>query len=244
MNTSSISVIAKAAAFAAVAGALAVGVAGTANAASDSTYGNPSASAQYWAKQHYDDCALMAAADVVGQLTGTEPAEEDIIAKAESTPSLAHSGSIYIKPVDPENANSGFGTSSSDLPTLLRQYNVDSVISDKSHASKTGIKAGIEGIEQALSAHQAVIVSLNGELIWHEPVKAKDSHGNTVSDHAVVVTGIDPVKRIVHLNDSGTPDGRDEKVSLDLFLKSWETSNERLVVTTGLHLNPIHTDES
>ena len=48
----------------------------------------------------------------------------------------------------------------------------------------------------------------------------------------MVVTGVDTANNVVHLNDSGTPKGRDEQIPLELFLKSWETSNELVVVTS------------
>lgn len=35
----------------------------------------------------------------------------------------------------------------------------------------------------------------------------------------------------MHLNDSGTPDGEDETVSIALFTKSWATSDDRMIVT-------------
>src|SRR5262249_59365184 len=73
-------------------------------------YGDPIAAAKYWRVQHYDDCALMSVADVVGQLTGHMPTEREIIELAESTPSKTHPGSIYIKPENPSDATDGMGT--------------------------------------------------------------------------------------------------------------------------------------
>src|ERR1700761_3642342 len=46
-------------------------------------YGNPSAAAPFWRRQQGQDCAEMAAADVVGQVTGHEPSERDIGSYAE-----------------------------------------------------------------------------------------------------------------------------------------------------------------
>lgn len=231
MSSTVISRLAKAATLLAVAGSLAVGMAGTAAASSNATYGDPVAAGKYWSHQHYDDCAIMSSADAIGQVTGKTPAEEAIIKIAETTPSATHAGSIYIKPADTSHPNSGNGTMLEDLPTLLKQYKVDSVISDKDAATKTGIKAGMEGIEQALSGHHAVIVALNAEMIWHQTVTNKYTNGDPRADHAVVVTGVDLANNIVHLNDSGIADGKDEKVALDLFLKAWDTGNEELVVT-------------
>ncbi len=55
----------------AAAGALALGLAAPAGAsAGGPSYGDPAAAAKWWRLQTYDDCALMASADVVGQMTG------------------------------------------------------------------------------------------------------------------------------------------------------------------------------
>ena len=49
-------------------------------------------------------------------------------------------------------------------------------------------------------------------------------------EHAVVVTGVDTRGAVVHLNDSGTPDGRDEHVSIATFTKAWNTGGDQMVV--------------
>ena len=120
MKTIKIATIAKTATFAVVAGALALGLAGPADAAAGTMYGDPAAAAQWWRHQKYDDCVLMASADVIGQMTGKEPSEQAIIKKAQSTPSVVHPGSIYTKPADTKNPNSGMGTSFADVPRCWR----------------------------------------------------------------------------------------------------------------------------
>jgi uncharacterized protein YvpB len=232
MTNVKISAVARTATFAAVAAAIALGGSGVAEAAQGTMYGDPTSAAKWWRHQQFDDCAIMSTADVVGQVTGKEPSEHAIIKKAQNTPSTVHSGSIYIKPTDAEDPNSGNGTVMADLPTLLKQYGIKAVMSDKDNAAKTGVPAGIEGLEQLLGGGRKVIVSLNAELIWHRPIESKDKNGNPRSDHAVVVTGVDTANNVVHLNDSGTEKGRDEQIPMALFIQSWNTSNERLVVTT------------
>lgn len=232
MRTINIGNIAKTAVFAIAAGAVMLGVAGPADAASNATYGDPEAAAQWWRHQKYDDCVLMAAADVVGQVTGKEPSEEAVIKKAQSTPSTIHPGSIYIKPADTKNPINGMGTMFADVPALLAQYKIDAVYTSKRRAAEVGVPVGIEGIEQQLGTGHKVIVSVNAEMIWNIPVDTKDENGNPMGDHAVVVTGVDTAYNIVHLNDSGHPKGRDEQIPLALFLKAWDTSNELMVVTT------------
>ena len=69
------------------------------------------AAAPYWREQSLDDCALMATADVIGQLTGREVSEQEIIAVAQNLPSRAHAGPIYLLPSDMSDPNqTGYGT--------------------------------------------------------------------------------------------------------------------------------------
>lgn len=216
-----------------VTAAVTLGLAGPADAASRTMYGDPAAAAEWWQLQQYDDCAIMAAADVVGQMTGKEPSETAIIRVAQSTPSAQHPGSIYIKPSDTDDPNSGQGTNRLDLPTLLARYGIEAKMTSTSLAAKTGLPTGLEALEQYLADGHAVIASVNAELIWGEPIDQKDDNGNPVSDHSLVVTGVDPVLGIVHLNDSGTAKGRDEQVPLELFLKAWTAGHYFMLVTTG-----------
>jgi hypothetical protein len=59
----------------------AVVLAGAAHAAGGGMHGDPVAAAPYWRHQQQDyDCAEMAVADVVGQITGHEPTEGEVTA--------------------------------------------------------------------------------------------------------------------------------------------------------------------
>jgi hypothetical protein len=224
--------LAKTAILAAISGAIALGSTAPAEAAAGTMYGDPAAAAPYWRYQKFDDCVLMSSADVIGQITGKEPSERTIIKRAQSTPSVVHPGSIYTTPTNTRNPNSGMGTSFADIPTLLKLYKINASITNKDHAVKDGIPVGIEGIEQQLGAGHKVIVSVNAELIWHQPVETKDDNGNPRGDHAVVVIGVDTANDMVHLNDSGNPEGRDEQVPMALFLQAWSASKQLMVFTT------------
>lgn len=223
MKASTIAGIAKTAAVAIVVGGVALGLAGPANATSGAMYGDPAAAAQYWHYQQYwDDCALVSSADVIGEVTGVTPPEEEIIDRAHVTPSSQGPGPIYTRPANPKDPNSGEGMWFRDIPALLAQYNVGATIRNGS----------IEELEQELGAGHKVLVSLNSELIWHEPVDQKDEQGNPAHDHTVVVTGVDTRSDVVHLNDSGSRQGRDEQIPLALFVQSWNSSDKLMAVTT------------
>jgi Peptidase_C39 like family len=172
-------------------------------------YGNPQAAAPYWRYQHQEDCGLMAVADVVGQLTGREPSQIGIELRGAFTKSEAHRGRIYRFD----------GTAPEDLVVLLGKYGIQSDLT-------TGNTMGT--VEQDLAGGHKVIAALNAETIWNYP---RGQGQRTEADHAVVVTGVDTRTDIVHLNDSGTPNGRDEQIPIATFTQAWATGNDLLIVT-------------
>jgi predicted double-glycine peptidase len=192
------------------------GIAGVANAApsvpaphiNPGMHGDPGAAAPYWRYQQQDfDCGEMAVADVIGQISGHEPSEDEITAAAENIPSAAHPGPIY---------HPGGRTSNRDLAPLLAHYGV--------HADV--VHPDIDGLVRELDRGRKVIVGVNDKVIWNRP-------GNrTKENHFVVVIGIDTQASVVHLNDSGVPSGRDEQVSLATFEEAWAASDNLAIVTT------------
>ncbi|MEB3050482.1 C39 family peptidase [Mycolicibacter sp. MYC123] len=187
-----------------------IGLVGTAAAdPNGQMYGDPGAAAPYWRYQHQEDCGLMAVADVVGQVTGHEPLQIGIELRGLFTPSTDHQGSIYAFD----------GTSPQDMVALLEHYGV---------ASELSTGNTMTGLEQDLAAGRKVIAGLNAETIWNYPAGQGQ---RTDADHAVVVTGVDTANDVVHLNDSGTPDGRDEQIPMATFTQAWGTGNNLLIVT-------------
>jgi hypothetical protein len=192
-------------------------------------YGDPAAAAPFWHYQAYDDdCVEMAVADVVGELSGDEPSEHAIVKLAQSTPSPSHHGPIYAKP---GKRRAGSGTSFGDEPALLAHYGIQAVSTDKGSAKKNGFTTGMKALEQDLAQGRRMIVGVNAELIWREPVEDKTSDGQPEANHAVVVTGVDTGAGVVHLNDSGSEDGGNEQIPIDLFIRSWDTSDDQMTVT-------------
>jgi hypothetical protein len=233
----SIATVARSAAVAMLTGAAALGLAvGTAQAApqkpppsgAGTLYGDPAAAAPFWRYQQYDDdCVEMAVADVVGELTGTQPSEQAIVKLAQSTPSSVHPGPVYQKP---KKHHSGDGTSFDDEPTLLSHYGIRAVSTDKSSAATTHVPTGMLALQQDLAKGRKVIAGVNAEVIWGDPVEDKDSNGEPLANHAVVVTGVDTAAGVVYLNDSGSEQGRAEQVPIDVFIRSWDGSDEQMTV--------------
>jgi hypothetical protein len=172
-------------------------------------YGDPEAAAPYWRYQRQQDCGLMAVADVVGQLTGREPSQIGMELRGVFTKSETHRGDVYHFD----------GTSPQDMVLLLQKHGIQSDLT-------TGNSMG--ALEQDLAGGHKVIAALNAETIWRYPPGDGD---RTTPDHAVVVTGVDTGANIVHLNDSGTPNGRNEQIPLATFSQAWSTSDDLLIVT-------------
>lgn len=196
-----------------------VGLTGIAHAdPNGQIYGDPQAAAAYWRYQHQEDCGLMAVADVVGQLTGHEPTQIGIEMRGIFTRSESHRGEVYFFD----------GTSPQDMVLLLQRYGIQSQIT-------TGNT--MPGLEAYLSGGHKVIAALNAETIWNYP---QGQGQRTKADHAVVVTGVDTANNVVHLNDSGTPNGRDELIPVNTFTQAWWTGDNLLIVTdaTGYHTLP------
>ncbi len=189
-------------------GAAAIGLAGVAHA-DGQMYGDPEAAAPYWRYQHQQDCGLMAVADVIGQLTGREPSQIGMELRGIFTKSESHRGDVYHFD----------GTSPEDMVLLLQKHGIQSDLT-------TGNSMGT--LEQDLAGGHKVIAALNAETIWNYPAGDGD---RTRPDHAVVVTGVDTGANVVHLNDSGTPNGRNEQIPMATFSQAWSTSDDLLIVT-------------
>jgi uncharacterized protein YvpB len=179
----------------------------------DGMYGNPAAAARYWQKQHTGDCAEMAVADVVGEITGHEPTEQQILDVAKNSPSKVHPGPIW----EP-------GTAMGDIPTLLDHYGIQ---------YETGFTnpPAMERMEQVLAQGRKVIVAVNAQTIWSAIKVPNVDNDHTTLDHAVVVTAVDTKAGVVHLNDSGQNIGRDERVPIAAFEQAWAKSAHWIVAT-------------
>ncbi|MGH3633756.1 MAG: C39 family peptidase [Mycobacterium sp.] len=187
-------------------------------------YGNPVAAAKYWQQQSLEDnCGLLSVADVVGEITGHEPTEQEIIALAEKTPSQTNPGPIYAPPADPSHSNGNGGIELADGVVLLDYYGIKSVMADATtHPDQTGMPA----LQQYLTDGRKIIAWVNSATIWNS------GDERTKADHFLVVTGIDTNKEIVHLNDPGV-DHPDEQVSVTTFTTAWQTGGDSVVVTNA-----------
>jgi predicted double-glycine peptidase len=189
--------------------------------ATPGVYGNPAAAAKYWIQQSLEDnCGLVAVADVVGEITGQEPTEQQMISLAENTPSGTNPGPIYAPRNDPSHSGSNGGIEMGDEVVLLEHYGIKSVMTDKTNPDQTGLPA----LQQYLTDTRKIIAWVNSAVVWNT------SDQRTTADHFLVVTGIDTNNEIVHLNDPGT-DHADEQVSVTTFTEAWQTGGDSIVFT-------------
>jgi hypothetical protein len=193
----------------------AIGFAGAAQAApaphanADGMHGDPSAAAPFWRYQQQDyDCGEMAVADVVGEITGREPTEQQITALAEATPSTSGPGPIWKR--------SG-STDIRNLPVLFWHYWIWA----------ENIQTTTNALQLDLAERRKVVVIVNAETIWNR-AGTRDS-----ANHFVVVTGIDTKAGVVHLNDSGIKTGRDEQIPIASFERAWAPNHNSAIVTKG-----------
>ncbi|WP_205873179.1 C39 family peptidase [Mycobacterium camsae] len=187
-------------------------------------YGDPAAAAKYWQPQSLEDnCGLLSVADVVGEITGHAPTEQQVIALAVSTPSGTNPGPIYAPVNDPSHANGTGGIEMADEVVLLKHYGIKSVMTEATtHPDQTGLPA----LRRYLTENRKIIAWVNSAVIWNT------SDQRTAADHFLVVTGIDTNTDVVHLNDPGA-DHADEQVSLATFAAAWQTGTESIVVTAA-----------
>lgn len=186
-------------------------------------YGDPVTAARYWQQQSLEDnCGLVSVADVVGQITGHAPTEQEMIALAESTPSQTNPGPIYAPANDPSHANGTGGIELGDTVVLLAHYGITSVMTDTTHPDQTGLPA----LQQYLTDNRKIIVWVNSAVIWNS------GDQRSTADHFLVVTGIDTNNETVHLNDPGA-DRADEQVAVTTFTTAWRTGGDSIVVTAA-----------
>jgi uncharacterized protein YvpB len=183
-------------------------------------YGDAKKAAQWWAMQSEGDCGLMTVAVLVGEMTATEPSEPNILAVAEHTPSVDphHKGQpIYTPAPDAHHPNDSSGTTPADMVVLLAHYGIHAQL-----IAGTG-----KDMEKALAEGRGVIAAVNAEVLEGKT----RPHDNTNANHVVVVTEIDTINGMVHLNNTGIETGRDEQVPLERFAQAWKTSGYTMIVT-------------
>ena len=195
-------------------------------------YGDYAKNFKYWAYQgNYGTCALMATAAVIAQLTGNGM-PVDMNALGQAVIDLAETTVSGVRPGGVPMFQEPSGTYSSDVVTLLNMYNLNA---DYVTYLKNDGNQALVGLTSALSQGQGVIVSVHNNTIYNAYVNTYFSEytqgkllfpnkTEPVSNHAVVVLGVDMTKNLVYLNDSAWQKGQGLPIPLDTFMKAWQYS--------------------
>ena len=97
---------------------------------------------KFWRQQSLEDnCGLVSVADVVGEITGNEPTEQQMITLAKNTPSGTNPGPIFAPSSDPSHAGGYGGVEMADLVVLLDHYGIKSLMAWTAHPEQTGMPA-------------------------------------------------------------------------------------------------------
>lgn len=186
-------------------------------------FGDPGPGVKFWhAQSKEDNCGLMAVSFIVGEVTGNQPGEQEMITLAQNTPSGINPGTmIYASSNDPSHAGANGGVSAEDLPVLLSHFGIKS-------AMTWGDQTSLQGLQQYLGDGRKIIAWVNSTVIGDQTGNATDQR--TKADHYVEITAIDTNKQIVHLNDSGA-DHPDEQIPVATFTSAWQTGQDTIVAT-------------
>ncbi|MEZ5673614.1 MAG: hypothetical protein R3E08_15055 [Thiotrichaceae bacterium] len=174
--------------------------------------GHPSYDMQFWHKQSFDDC------DVVAQQMGLE----SLTAQHFSESTLLHEA---IK--DGSHLPNG-GTPVNYIGHL---YETHGFPIERHH------EGTLDEIQQKLVEGQKIVVAVNSTVLWANEAHVPEF--NTLSaNHSVEVIGVvypygDHEHPKVILNDPGIDNGQGVMVPLEQFEKAWATS-QHLVATTSL----------
>jgi hypothetical protein len=184
-------------------------------------YGDAQAAAEFWQQQSYEDnCGLASVADVVGEVNGHSPSEEQIIKLAQHTPSSIRNGPIYLPTGDPGHETEKGGIDMADTVVLLDHYGIKSHMTYDAHPEEVGLPK----LEEYLGADRRVIAWVNSGTILGS------TDQRTSADHLLVVTEVDTNKQLVHLNDPYA-DHANTQVSIDTFMTAWKIGQESITVT-------------
>jgi hypothetical protein len=202
-------------------------------------YGDPATNGRYWQSQRAENCVLQSMAMIINQLKGTAvpvPDEEAIARLAAETQSVANPDEKMYEGLYKAD---GVTTTTDrvDIKDGLKLLDMYGITATLTKYEKTEGNLALRALAFALADRtKAVSVGLQGGTIWNE-VEGNPLPNISSADHQVVVIGIDFDAKIVHLNDSGFHEngndaGRNLKVSLDTFMRAWQTDSYETIVAS------------
>lgn len=175
-------------------------------AAEDGVYGQPREAIYYHQVQPGPvDCLPTSVSMVLSQITGAMVPAGDLVAMANDLGFMAADGML------PE-----------DALTLLENYGVEAELTS----------GGLDDLREALVAGDPIIVGIDAADLYAGGGGPFDP--GLESGHAVVLTGMeDGPPPMIYINDPAFPDGAGLEIPLDLFLDSWEDTDNTMIVATA-----------
>jgi hypothetical protein len=168
---------------------------------------------QFWQDQKINGyCGPASVAMIVEEFTHHHYTAEQIV-------DLARRENMYID--DPTHP----GMPVADLPKLLLDASDGQIPSHLVH------NATLADLETALDQQRDVVMYVDGPKIWNAISNGAVMPDPEKGDHLLVVTEINENEGYAILNDTGSPDGRDERVPLDVLESAWAKGGHEMIVT-------------
>lgn len=190
-------------------------------------FGDPAAADRHWQLQTQNDCGLVSASMIVGEVTGAAPDEQDIIGVAKSTPSRCSEGQSAYDDSPGEDGIAGHGTCARDIVTVLARYGITAEYTNDAAQADGGLPTGLEALKRYLGNGHEVLAEINSDTLRD----SGDDRSN--SDHTVFVAAVDTAQNAVYLGDTAGEQTRGETVSIDTFESAWALGGHGMVVTTS-----------
>lgn len=169
--------------------------------------GDPGGASEHWFEQAVNGfCVPASIAQMVGVYTGTEITDESFF--------VERANELHLFTVGMDGSPS---MTAEGAAALLVDVGIDAhVESDLT----------ILDLENFLDEGRPVMLAVDADEMWYGEADSVDDAAN----HAVVLTGIDPVNGVAILSDPGSPTGDQYTMPISELDRMWEDSDRQAVV--------------
>ncbi|WP_392544426.1 C39 family peptidase [Oryzobacter telluris] len=169
--------------------------------------GDPAGASEHWFEQAANGfCVPASVTQMVAAYTGTELADESFF--------VERANELHLFTVGPDGSPS---MTAEGAATLLMDVGIDAHVEE-------GLT--ILDLENYLDEGRPVMLAVDSGEMWY----AEGDEVDDAADHAVVLTGIDPVNGVAIISDPGSPTGDVYTMSLADLNAMWEDSGRQAVI--------------
>ncbi len=169
--------------------------------------GDPSGAAEHWFQQAANGyCVPASVTQIVAAYTGAEIMDESEF--------VARANELHLFTFGPDGVPS---MDAAGAATLLNDVGIDAHVKQD---------LTVLDLENFLDAGRPIMLAVDADEMWYQEPDSVDEAAN----HAVVLTGIDPVNGIAIISDPGSPTGNEYTMSLAELDAIWEDSGRQAVV--------------